>query len=145
MQYKIKFFGLKSATYNVPLHINKQLNAAQTPADILQVIVDNEIELSKLNDPSNKFSWDFKKVYDSETIAELMSEVLTSKGIEHTLRIAEDLGGQGHEVLYYIEVKGMSYHYPFKSIFYEDIICKQDTLPIKVNLRRFNDKNNPPP
>ena len=42
-----------------------------------------------------------------------MSDVLTSKGIEHSLRIAEDIE-EGNKVLYYVEVDGIAYHYPFE-------------------------------
>jgi hypothetical protein len=55
-----------------------------------------------------------------------MSDVLTSNGIEHSFRIAEDLGEQGYEVLYYVEVDGVSYHYPFEAEpFDEEAIDKQ--------------------
>lgn len=42
-----------------------------------------------------------------------MSDVLTSKGINHSLRIAEDIEG-GNEVLYYVEVDKIAYHFPFE-------------------------------
>lgn len=115
MQYTITFmrYSYKSITYNVPPLINQQLNSAQTPADILQVIVDNETELSNLNNQHSKYYCRLSDIYDSETVAELMSDVLTSKGINHSIRIAEDIEG-GNEVLYYVEVDEIAYHFPFK-------------------------------
>lgn len=121
MQYKITFmrYSYKSATYNVPLLINQYLNSAQTPADILQVIVDNETELSNLNNQHSKYYCRLSDIYDSETVAELMSDVLTSKGINHSLRIAEDIE-EGNEVLYYVEVDGIAYHFPFEKEPYDE-------------------------
>jgi hypothetical protein len=127
MQYKIKFFGLKSAAYNIPLHINQQLVAAQTPAAILNVIVDNGADLTRLFQQDRRgYHYSINDPSGSETVAELMSDVLTSKRIEHSFRIAEDLGEQGHKVLYYVEVDGVSYHYPFEAEpFDEEAIDKQ--------------------
>lgn len=114
MQYKLKFFGLKFATYNIPLHINQKLGAAQTPADILNVIIDNGASLTKLFQQDRRgYHYSINDPSGSETVAELMSDVLTSKGIEHSLRIAEDIE-EGNEVLYYVEVDGIAYHFPFE-------------------------------
>lgn len=120
MQYKIKFFGVKPTLYNVPLYINQQLVAAQTPADILQVIVDNEPELQRLFQDGRKgFYYNINDPSGSETVAELMSDVLTSKGIEHSFRIAEDIE-EDNKVLYYVEENGIAYHYPFKEESYDE-------------------------
>lgn len=133
MQYQIKFYGLNWQTYNVPSSINQQLVAAQTPTAILQVIIDNAAELTKLHQQNRKgFHYCLLDPSGSETVAELMSDVLTNKGIEHNVRIAEDIN-EGHEVLHYVEVNNVDYYFPFEK---EEELALEITFPVIPKRRK---------
>ncbi|MBD2005626.1 MULTISPECIES: hypothetical protein [Cyanophyceae] len=95
-----RFYGFTTATsYAVPAHINAALIATTNPAEIEQIISDYEAELAQLHNPANEF-------LVCDTAAELMADVLRSKGIPYKIICGKNDEGDSHS---YIEVRGVFY------------------------------------
>lgn len=100
MTYCIRFYALSSVrSYPVPTHLNQLLEQAETPEQIEMLISENESQLAQLDNECNDFL-----VCDSA--AELMADVLRSKGIGYQLVCGVNDEGDSHS---YIQVRGKNY------------------------------------
>lgn len=89
-QFVVQFFGFNSATpFPVPPHVNAELEAAETPEEIERIISEHEEELAQLRHECDEFL-----VCDSA--AELMADVLRSKGIAYQIICGINDEGNSH-------------------------------------------------
>lgn len=98
--FTILFHGFsKTYSFSVPAHINVKLEEASTPEEIESIISDHEAELANLLYPCDDF-------LVCDTAAELMADVLHSKGIEHQIICGISDAGDSHS---YVRVGGKNY------------------------------------
>ena len=100
MGFTLNFYGLSSClSLDVPEPIQAKLKAAQTPKQIEAVIADHEAELAAvLREDDDCLICD--------TVAELMSQVLSYHGIEHKVICGINDAGNSHS---YIQVGEANY------------------------------------
>lgn len=100
MTYCVRFHTISSArSYPVPLHLNQLLEMAETPEQVEMLISEYETELAQLDNECNEFL-----VCDSA--AELMADVLRSKGIGYQIICGVNDEGDSHS---YVRVGEKNY------------------------------------
>lgn len=96
----IRFYGTtKSRGIQVPTHINQLLVQAETPEEIERIICEHETELAQLNNRCDEF-------LVSDSAAELMADVLRSKGIGYQVICGINDEGNSHS---YVQVGNTNY------------------------------------
>lgn len=99
-QFVVSFYGLSTRrAIPVPQLICGELEAAETPKEIEAIICEHEAELAALQNPCDDFL-----VCDSA--AELMADVLRSKGIVYQIICGVNDEGDSHS---YVRVEGCNY------------------------------------
>jgi hypothetical protein len=90
--FTISLYGLSGATLTVPvpLYINRELNSAQTPKEVEQVISDHEAHLADLLQ---------SEFLVCDTATELMADVLRSKGLAYQIICGVNDRGESHSYI----------------------------------------------
>lgn len=100
--FVIKFFGLAFAStrsFPIPTHIDAELIAAESPIEIERIICEHEAELAQLGHECDEF-------LVCDTAAELMADVLRSKGISYQIICGVNDEGNSHS---YVRVGDRNY------------------------------------
>jgi hypothetical protein len=91
--FVIGFYGFPNCRHiPVPRHIEAELIAAESPQDIERIISEHETELAQLHHPDNEF-------LVCDTAAELMADVLRSKGIAYQIICGVNDEGNAHSYI----------------------------------------------
>lgn len=100
-QFHVNFYGTVSQeTFLVPQCINAKLLLAKTPEEIEHIISKHESELAALLNPVDEY-------LVCDTAAELMAEVLSSKGFSFRIVCGVNDNGDSHS---YVQVGDKKYN-----------------------------------
>lgn len=100
MSFCISFYGTTSTrSYPIPEHLSQLLELADTPEQVEKLISEYETELAQLDNECNEF-------LACDSAAELMADVLRSKGIGYQIICGTNDEGDSHS---YVRVGKKNY------------------------------------